>query len=185
MVITIWEVKRSLITSVRYSNGDICRILTLRTPFPSDLLNDKEELEKLNSAVEIVNKFIASSVKCKGCGGERFLNINNANIMERKIDALQHEIIGELILRFIREPDKINQGWVGTMSELYKLLYVRLGSLGISYDQKQFPKSHIALAKRINAIVLNLKAVVIIEKCRDRRNDGKVERLVKITYVER
>jgi hypothetical protein len=121
-------------------------------------------------------------------GGERFLNINNANIMERTIDAMQHEIVAEVLLRFIQEPDKINEGWIGTMKELYVQLFLRLEDLSISYDQKQFPKSHIALAKRINAIVVNLKAAgVIVEKCRDRRdktvNDGIVERLVKITYV--
>jgi len=81
----------------------------------------------------------------------------------------------------MEEPENRKQSWIGNMTELYEELWKRLADLGISYNLKKFPDSHIALGKRINEIVVNLKGAGIhVERYRERRTKGgKVERLIK------
>jgi pyruvate/2-oxoacid:ferredoxin oxidoreductase alpha subunit len=61
MVITVWEVKRGMVISVKYDSGKECNILTLRTPFPIDKSDIFEELDKV---VEIMNMFFVNPVPC-------------------------------------------------------------------------------------------------------------------------
>lgn len=59
MAITVWEVKRGMVKSVKYDNGKDSRILTLRTPFPID---QDDIFEELDRAVEIINRLVLSSI---------------------------------------------------------------------------------------------------------------------------
>lgn len=74
MTITVWEVKRGLIISVRYNNGKECRILTLKTPLPIDKSEIFEELEK---AIEIINRLVEISIPCPESSSDTINNSGN------------------------------------------------------------------------------------------------------------
>lgn len=61
MAITVWEVKRGMIISVRYNSGKECRILTLKTPLPFD---QSEIFEELDRAIEFINRLVGSYIPC-------------------------------------------------------------------------------------------------------------------------
>lgn len=78
MVTTIWEVKRGMVTSVKYENENVCRILTLRTPVHSDQNNIFKELD---NAVEVVNRLVVSSVSCRE---KKDVSIGTGNVENNK-----------------------------------------------------------------------------------------------------
>lgn len=71
MVITVWEVKRGMVISVKYDNGKECRILTLRTPFPID---QDDIFEELDRAIEIINRLVLGSVPCSASSSDTLNN---------------------------------------------------------------------------------------------------------------
>lgn len=59
MVITVWEVKRGMVTSIKYDNGKEFKILKIRNPFAIDRC---EKLEEFDKAIDIIDKYIVGSV---------------------------------------------------------------------------------------------------------------------------
>jgi len=59
MVITIWEVKRGMVISIKYDNGNESKILNIRTPFTIDQC---EKLEEFDKAIDIIDRYIVGSV---------------------------------------------------------------------------------------------------------------------------
>ena len=89
-----------------------------------------------------------------GIGGNSFLKAYGVNIQKQNKEAIEHDIVGQVLIEFMRD----KESWEGLTTELFKRLKDAAEETNINANGKYFVATPNALSRKLNKLKTNLRA---------------------------